>query len=139
MSSVVLLGLLWAAVGIVLAIRWWSERAQPLGHHAAGDLEAPAPVGTARFGQLIESRAEHRLQAMRLAYAAGTCLVALGFLTEASLALAFGAALVNLGTIYRHLVRLVDEAPSEEPVLRRPAHRRTRQPLVELLVGDPGR
>ena len=139
MSGLVLLGLLWAAVGIALAIRWWSERAQALGHHAAREAGHPTPTGRARFGASTESRAEHRLQAMRLAYAVGTSLVAIGFLTEAALALAFGAALVNLGTVYRHLVRLVDDAPPDEPVLARPAHRRARQPLVGLLAGDPGR
>jgi hypothetical protein len=136
MSAVVALGLAWGAVGILLGSRWWTERAQPPAHHAArvdGGSERP---GRVRFGQLSESRAEHRLQAMRLAYAVGAGLVALGFLIEAALPLALGVALVNLGTVYRHLVLLVDESPADEPVLARPAHRRARQPLMGLLAGE---
>ena len=136
MSGLVLLGLLWAAVGISLGIRWWSEREQPPAHHAARGGIDPGPAASTRFGRLAESRAEHRRQAMRLAYAAGTSLVALGFLTRAALPLALGAALVNLGTVYRHLVLLVDEAPAEEPVLAHPAHRRARSPIVGVLLGD---
>ena len=136
MSGLVALGLAWAAVGILLGARWWSERVQAPGSHAPRVEPEPQPVGVARFGQLSESRAEHRLQAMRGAYAAGTSLVAVGFLVGAALPLALGAALVNLGTIYRHLVRLLDEVPPDEPAVARPAHRRARQPLVGLLVGD---
>jgi hypothetical protein len=136
MSGVVVLGLLWAAVGILLGLRWWTERDQPLGHHVAREAQERAR-GRARFGQLAESRADHRRQAMLGAYAVGTSLVSAGFLLRAALPLALGAALVNLGTLYRYLVLLLDEAPATEPVLARPAHRRGRQPLVtRVLVGD---
>ena len=138
MSGLVLLGLLWAAVGISLGIRWWSEREQAPGHHAARDGTVPGPVVRTRFGRLAESREEHRRQAMRLAYATGACVVAVGFWTTAGVLLALGAAFVNLGTIYRHLVLLVDEAPPDEPVPARPAHRRrTRPAVVNVLLGDP--
>ncbi len=125
MSGVVVLGLLWAAVGILLGLRWWSDRAQPPAHHAAREELAAEGAGPVRFGRLTESRADQRRQAMRLAYAAGTSLVAVGLFTEVPVVLALGAALVNLGTLYRHLVALLDEAPETEaePVdLLQPAH-----------------
>jgi hypothetical protein len=138
MSGLVVLGLAWAAVGVLLGQRWWSEREQPLAHHAAraaGDDRRVREVN--RFGQLSESRADHRRQAMLGAYAAGTSLVGIGFLLDTALLLALGAAIVNLGTLYRYLVLLLDEAPRDEPVIARPAHRRSRQPVVtRILLGD---
>ncbi len=139
MSGLVVLGLLWAAVGILLGIRWWSEREQAPGHHAAHD--ATAESGWARFGRGVESRSEDRLQVMRFAYACGTSLVAIGFLFQTAAPLAFGALFVNLGTIERYLVVLLDRDLAEEPALLRPerpaAHRRSRQPIVtRVLLGD---
>jgi hypothetical protein len=147
MSGVVALGLLWGAVGISLGIRWWTEREQASEHHAGreGAVLAATGASSTRFGRATESRAEHRRQAMLGAYAVGTSLVAIGFLLEATLPLALGAALVNLGTLYRYLVLLLDEALFAEPDVDRvaasevvrPAHRRARQPIVSrVLVGD---
>lgn len=75
---------------------------------------------------------------MRLAYACGATAVALGLLVRAPWLLALGAAMVNLGTAYRHLVALLDELPEPAPAIQpeplAPLHRRTRQPAATRIV-----
>jgi hypothetical protein len=107
MSGVGVLGLLWAAVGIWWGSRWWRDR---------GPVPAPAApaLGRSRFGRAAAGGAWRRRQAMRLAYAAGAASVAGGLLLGWAWILALGAALVNLGTLYRHLVLLLDEAPEPD-------------------------
>ena len=129
-----MLGLLWAAVGIWLGFRWWGER--------AAAPRAPAPAATsarARFGQAAEGGAARRRPARRLAYAAGATAVAAGLLVGWGWVLALGAAMVNLGTLYRHLVFLLDEAPEPEVAPEPPVgrHLRARRPaLSRVLVGN---
>jgi hypothetical protein len=56
---------------------------------------------------------------MRLAYAAGTTLIAAGLLSGLAVVLAFGAAAVNLGTIYRYLVVALDLDTVDTPLVPR--------------------
>jgi hypothetical protein len=134
MSGVVVFGVLWAAAGVWLGSRWWAERgAEALGH-------APE-AARRRFGQAAAGGAQRRQQTMRLAYACGTTAVALGLLVRAPWLLALGAAMVNLGTLYRHLVALLDELPEPAPSLRpepvAPLHRRARRPAAaRVLLGN---
>jgi hypothetical protein len=134
MSGVAVLGVLWAAAGIWLGSRWWTERgAQAFGH---------APQAAARrFGQPVLGGPQRRAQAMRLAYATGATAVAGGLLVRWSWLLAAGAAMVNLGTLYRHLLALVDELPEPDEALAPqpapPQHRRARRPAAtRILLGQ---
>jgi hypothetical protein len=127
MSAGAVLGVLWLAAGIVLGLRWWGARGPEVARGARVEL----PVN-ARFGQVREDGSRRRLQAMRLAYAAGTTLVAVGLLTEVPVVLAFGAAMVNLGTIYRYLVVALDLDAVDTPLLNRPERIPERLPALHL-------
>ena len=93
MSAVAALALLWLAAGVVLGVRWWSQR----GPDAARRVVAELPSGT-RFGRAHEDGSRRRLQAMLRAYAVGATLVGLGLATRLPIVLALGAVMVNLGT-----------------------------------------
>ena len=114
MSGVVLFGLIWAAAGILLGIRWWREREADL--RTAGGVAITAGQ-QARFGGVIEDGSGRRLQAMRLAYAVGALATAVGMISRGPVALALGAALLNLGTIYRYLVVALDREGLDTPLL----------------------
>jgi hypothetical protein len=116
MSGVGAFGLLWAVVGILLGFRWWREREAELG----GTLRVAGPSpGRVRFGGAIEDGSGRRLQAMRLAYAGGMLATGTGLVSEVAVLLALGAALLNLGTIYRYLVVALDREALDSPVLAR--------------------
>ena len=68
MTGVGAFGLLWAAVGILLGIRWWREREADLGSPRSVAVPSPDRL---RFGGPAEDGSARRLQAMRLAYAGG--------------------------------------------------------------------
>lgn len=130
MSGVAVLGLLWAAGGIWCGSRWWRDRVP------ASGATPTLPPGRARFGQPIVDGGHGRRQAMRLAYAAGATAVAGGLLLEWAWVLALGSALVNLGTLYRHLVFLLDDGPEERVVAHGGAARGAQLPLRTLLAGN---
>lgn len=113
MSPIVVLGLLWAAGGIALGRQWWRERATP------PSPEGRADGARARFGQGTDDGSWRRLQAMRRAYAFGATIVSVGFLAGAPALLALGAAMVNLGTIYRYLVVALDHSAVDTPLVAR--------------------
>jgi hypothetical protein len=116
MSGVGAFGLVWAVVGILLGFRWWREREADLG----GTLAVVGPSRErVRFGGDIEDGSGRRLQAMRLAYAAGMLATGAGLVSEVAVLLALGAALLNLGTIYRYLVVALDREGLDSPVLPR--------------------
>ena len=114
MSAVVVFGLLWVAAGVVVGLRWWSERG--LGGARQAEVEGPA---NARFGQVREDGSRRRRLAMRRAYAVGAALVVVGLVTAVPVVLALGAAMVNLGTIYRYLVVVLDLEAVDTPLLVR--------------------
>jgi hypothetical protein len=115
MTAVVVLALLWAAVGALLLARWWSERGPD--PSPRGRWEVPAG---ARFGQAARADgSRRRLQAMRLTYGVGTTVVALGFLTGWAGLLALGALLVNVGTIERYLAEVLDLGTLDRPMVPR--------------------
>ena len=97
----------------MLGLQWWRERA------AAPAQEAPVDAARARFGQDIDDGSWRRRQAMRRAYAFGATLVSIGFLADAPGLLALGAAMVNLGTIYRYLVVALDHSALDTPLVVR--------------------
>jgi len=138
MSGVVVLGLLWAVVGILLGFRWRSERAKSPDDHAP----RPNLVG-ARFGQVRLGSSRQRVETMLLAYASGAALVSLGLMARAAWLLGLGALLVNVGTVFRYLVVALDAAQLDEPVIQRSPrarHTRDRGPsapiLRRVLIGD---
>jgi uncharacterized membrane protein YphA (DoxX/SURF4 family) len=114
MSAVAALGLVWAVAGVVLLARWWGERGTDPSPRGRWEL----PPGT-RFGRPQEDGSRRRFQAMRLTYAIGTTLVAVGFLTRWAAALALGALAVNLGTLQRFLAEVTDLGTLDRPVLPR--------------------
>jgi hypothetical protein len=113
MSPIVVLGLLWAAGGIALGNQWWHARA------AAPPAAQEAAAAGARFGQADANGSWRRLQAMRRAYAFGAISMSLGFLTSAPALLALGAAMVNLGTMYRYMLVALDQSALDTPLLIR--------------------
>lgn len=114
MTGPLVFGVLWAAAGILLGSQWWRARPQSPSRAAGG------PAGeTSRFGSGATDRSSNRLQAMRLAYAVGAVAVAVGLLAELTLLLVVGAALINLGTVYRYLVLALDREGLHEPLLER--------------------
>lgn len=114
MSGIGAFGLLWAASGILLGTLWWREReTEP---SRAGGAQG-ASSQRYRFGAPLQDGSGRRLQAMRLAYAAGTLATGAGFLLGLGVLLALGAALVNLGTIYRYLVVALDQEALDTPLL----------------------
>ncbi len=116
MSGVAAFGLLWAVVGILLGFRWWREREAELGGTLRVAVPSPERL---RFGGAIEDGSGRRLQAMRLAYAAGMLATGAGLLAEVAVLLALGAALLNLGTVYRYLVVALDREALDTPLLAR--------------------
>jgi len=115
MSAVVVLALLWAVVGALLLVRWWSERGPDPSPRGRWEV---AP-GT-RFGQAPRTDgSRRRFQAMRLTYGIGTTVVALGFLTGWAGLLAIGALLVNLGTLERYLAEVLDLDALDRPMVPR--------------------
>jgi hypothetical protein len=104
-SGVVVFGLLWAVAGILLGFRWWRERAADA---AVATNRSATGGGRPRFGRIAEDRSPQRQQAMRLAYALGAWLVALGLVSGLAPALALGALSLNVGTAFRYLVVALD-------------------------------
>jgi hypothetical protein len=137
MTGGAVFGLVWAAVGILLGSRWWTERAR---WRDTGTAQPTAPDGRPRFGRAAEDGSGRRSLAMLAAYAAGTLVVAVGLLTDTPGLLGVGALLVNLGTIFRFLVLALDSSQLESPVIppkRRPARVPRSQPvLTRVLIGD---
>lgn len=113
MSGDVLFGLLWLAVGVLVGNRWWDERVRrpALGTHPATRGER------VHFGTVAEDGSGRRRQAMLLAYAAGFAVTGGGIASGAAVVLALGAALLNLGTIYRVLVIALDHDHLDVPVV----------------------
>jgi hypothetical protein len=114
MSGVVLFGLIWAAAGVLLGMRWWREREADLRTAGGSAVTAGQRV---RFGGAIEDGSGRRLQAMRLAYAVGALATAVGLMSRVPVVLALGAALLNLGTLYRYLVVALDREALDTPLL----------------------
>jgi hypothetical protein len=135
MSGVVVLGLLWAVVGILLGFRWRAERAKSPTDHA------PRPnLGDARFGQVRLGSSRQRVETMLLAYACGAVVVSLGLMARTAWLLGLGAVLVNVGTVFRYLVVALEPAQLDTPVIQRSARARERGPAVpalrRVLIGD---
>jgi hypothetical protein len=126
-SGFSVLGLLWAVAGILLGTLWWRDRAAV----AATATEAgEAATQRVHFGCLRVDRGPRRQQAMRLAYALGAWLVALGTVTDRVLPLAVGAAALNLGTLFRYLLVALDQQALDAPLLELERAR-------HLVLGEP--
>jgi hypothetical protein len=109
----VLFGVAWTAAGLLVGSRWRDERARErtVGTH-------PTTLGErARFGTGAVDGSAKRRQAMLLAYAAGLVVTGGGVVTGAAVVLALGAALLNLGTIYRVLLIALDHEHLDVPVV----------------------
>jgi hypothetical protein len=116
MSGLVALMLLWAAAGILLGIRWWREQGAEQAAVAGAAL-----AERARFGSVAEDGSAKRVHAMRAAYVVGATCCVVGFATGIAVVLAFGASLVNLGTVYRYLVVVLDHDLVDAPLIERPS------------------
>jgi hypothetical protein len=112
-SGDLLFGLAWMAVGLLVGSRWRDERAR---QRAVG-AERAAPGSRVHFGAVAEDGSAKRRQAMLLAYAAGVVATGAGIALGTAVVLALGAALLNLGTIYRLLVIALDHDHLDVPVV----------------------
>jgi hypothetical protein len=116
MPSIVLLGLLWALVGIPVAVRFLQDRREvPMTQfqRAMGALQGPGPGadGPVAGGSAVDRLSRRRLVST-LTYAPGVLLVLAGLILDDSSMLAVAVALVNLGTAHRLLGIRVERAAS---------------------------
>jgi hypothetical protein len=116
MSSVAVLGVVWALVGVPLMVRFAQERRSlPMDRfqRAMGALQGPLPTPAGPVGANVDTAARRRLVST-LTYAPGVALLAVGVATGDSSVMAVSLALVNLGTAHRLLGLTVDR--SHRPV-----------------------
>jgi hypothetical protein len=116
MSSVAVLGVVWALVGVPLMVRLAQERrALPMEQfqRAMGALQGPLPTPSGPAGASVDTAARRRLVST-LTYAPGLVLLAVGVAMGDSSVMAVSLALVNLGTAHRLLGLAVDR--SRRPV-----------------------
>src|SRR5690606_20543745 len=99
MSTVVVLAVLWALVGVPLLVRIIQER-KPLPmeqfQRAMGALQTPTPGNGSGAGA-----AQRRRLVSTLIYTPGIALVVLGLALSDTAVVVVGVALVNLGTAHR--------------------------------------
>ena len=116
MSSVAVLGVVWALVGVPLMVRLAQERrALPMEQfqRAMGALQGPLPTPNGPVGANVDTAARRRLVST-LTYAPGLALLAVGIAMGDSSVIAVSLALVNLGTAHRLIGLAVDR--SRRPV-----------------------
>ena len=126
MPSIVLLGLIWALVGIPVLVRFLQDRREvPMTQfqRAMGALQGPGPGsdGPLAAASTVDRMSRRRLVST-LTYAPGVLLVLTGLVRDDSSMLAVAVALVNLGTAHRLMGIRVDRAAG-------PAAARPRPPL----------
>lgn len=113
MSTVVVLGVLWALVGVPFLVRVIQER-KPLPmeqfQRAMGALQTQQPTNGTGAGA-----AQRRRLVSTLIYTPGLVLVALGLGLSDTAVVVVGVALVNLGTAYRLLAYAVDRSAKARP------------------------
>ena len=110
MSSVAVLGVVWALVGVPLIVRFMHERrALPMEQfqRAMGALQGPMPTAYGPVGGAVDTAVRRRLVS-KLTYAPGLVLLAVGIAMSDSSVMAVSLALVNLGTAHRLLGLTVD-------------------------------
>ena len=114
MSSVAVLGVVWALVGVPLVVRVLQER-RPLPmeefQRAMGALQT---TGGGWNGSVAQ-RSRRRLVST-LTYSPGLALVAVGLVMSDTAVIAVGLALVNLGTAHRLTGLAVDRAARSRPL-----------------------
>jgi hypothetical protein len=113
MTTVALLGVLWALVGIPLVVRYLQERrALPMEEfqRAMGALQTAGPVPTG----LGRRTAGRRRLVSALTYIPGLVLIAVGLPRRDTSMLAAGLSLVNLGTAHRLIALRVDRAHARQ-------------------------
>lgn len=116
MSSVAVLGVVWALVGVPLMVRFAQERrALPMEQfqRAMGALQGPLPTPNGPAGAAVDTAARRRMVST-LTYAPGLALLVAGLVMGDSSVMAVSLALVNLGTAHRLIGLSVDR--SRRPV-----------------------
>jgi hypothetical protein len=116
MTTVAVLGLVWALVGVPLVVRYLQERRElPMEEfqRTMGALQSPGPMP----GGLGRRTAERRRLVSTLTYVPGLVLLAAGLLKSDTTMLAAGLSLMNLGTAHRLVAVVVDRThPRRWPV-----------------------
>jgi hypothetical protein len=113
MSSMAVLGVVWALVGVPLVVRLVQDR-RPLPmeefHRAMGALSGPGPTPSGPVPGMVTSvvTAERRRLISRLTFAPGLGLTAIGVGMQDTSVIAVGLSLVNLGTLHRLIALAVD-------------------------------
>jgi hypothetical protein len=105
MSSVAVLGVVWALVGVPLMVRFAQERRSlPMEQfqRAMGALQGPLPTANGPVGTGVDTATRRRLVST-LTYVPGLALLAAGIVMGDSSVIAVSLALVNLGTAHRLL------------------------------------
>ncbi len=125
MSTVAVLGILWALFGVPLAVRVVQERrSAPMAEfqRAMGALQGPLPTPSGPPTTPVDTAARRRLVST-LTYAPGLALLLVGVLMGDTSVLAVALALVNLGTAHRLLGLTVDRGHPRPVGLEVLAHR----------------
>ncbi len=119
------LGIVWALLGVPLAVRFLQERRSvPMAEfqRAMGALQGPVPTPTGPVGGAVDTAARRRLVST-LTYAPGLALLVVGLVMGDSSVLAVSLALVNLGTAHRLIGLRVDRSHNRPTGLDVLAHR----------------
>jgi hypothetical protein len=126
MSTVAVLGLVWALVGVPLVVRVVQDR-RPLPmeefHRAMGALSGPGPTPSGPVpgaATSVQAAARRRLIST-LTFSPGLSLTAVGVVLQDASVIAVGLCLVNLGTLHRLIALGVDQRHPRPVVLGGPA------------------
>src|SRR5882672_2578728 len=138
MSTVAVLGVVWALVGVPLAVRYMQERRElprEEFQRTMGALQAPNPVA----GGLGRRTAGRRRLVSTLTYVPGLVLLAIGIPKSDTSMMAAGLILVNLGTAHRLVAMVVDRTyPRRGPAWAMPALPPTTYPSNPGIDEGPG-
>ncbi len=113
MSSVAVLGVVWALLGVPLAVRFVQERRSlPMEEfqRAMGALQGPGPTPWGPAAGTAVDIASRRRLVSTLTYVPGLALLVAGIVTDDTSVLAVSLALVNLGTAHRLIGLTVDRS-----------------------------
>ena len=152
MSSISVLGVVWALVGVPLVVRLVQDR-RPLPmeefHRAMGALSGPGPTPAGPVPGMVTSIRTHERRRLisTLTFSPGVALTALGVGMQDDSVIAVGLALVNLGTVHRLIGLAVDRRhprpPAALPVVKFPpapielaASERALHPSIDEGAGD---
>ena len=117
MSTVLVLGGLWALVGVPLVVRLFQERRElPMEEfqRVMGALSGPGPLPNGHVAISARAAGRRRLIAI-LTYVPGVLFVVVGVALDDNPVMALGVGLLNLGTVHRLVAFAIDRSHGSWP------------------------